>query len=112
MLLLLPLSSGVALAASSAMQLKPGSCHESTVMSQHDMNKYQMLQHNNQTVNTDPSTSCAACGACLLACHAFADFQSNVEPLIATAKQIVIFTPEIFISHISAPLLPPPLARA
>ncbi|MFZ1546263.1 MAG: DUF2946 domain-containing protein [Candidatus Nitrotoga sp.] len=102
MLLWLPLSSGSALAALSAMQLQPGSCHESTVMSQHD----------NQTANTDTSASCSACGGCLLACHDCVVFQSNIELLITTTKQIVTFTPEIFISHVSAPLLPPPLARA
>jgi len=112
MLLWLPLSSGSALAASLAMQLQPGSCHESGAMSQHAMNDHQMMQqHDDQTSPTDPSSACATCAVCHLACSGFAVAQSPVASLVATTMQIVTFKPEIFISHVSAPLLPPPLAR-
>lgn len=102
MLLWLPLSIGSALSASFAMQMQPGSCHESMVMSQHD----------NQAANTDTSAPCAACGVCLLVCHNFVVFQSNLDPLVTTTKQLIRFTLEIFISHVSAPLLHPPSTRA
>jgi len=119
MLLWLPLSSGSAVAASLAMQLPNGSCHESGAMSQHAMNDrqmmqqhdHQMMQHDDQTSPTDPSSACATCAVCHLACSGFAVAQSPVASLVATTMQIVTFKPEIFISHVSAPLLPPPLAR-
>jgi len=111
MLLWLPLSSGSAMAASLAMQLPNGSCHESGAMSQHAMNGHQMMQHDDQTSPTDPSSACATCAVCHLACSGFAVAQSPVASLVATTMQIVTFKPEIFISHVSAPLLPPPLAR-
>ncbi|MFA5372199.1 MAG: DUF2946 family protein [Sideroxydans sp.] len=102
MLLWLPLSSGSALAASLAMQFPTESCHESGMLSQHD----------DQAFNDDPSSACTSCGVCHLACNGSTVVQSSVASLVVTNGQIVTFMPEIFISHISAPLLPPPLARA
>ncbi len=111
MLLWLPLSSGSALAASLAMQLPSGSCHESGAMSQHAMNDHQM-SHDGKTLHHTPDSSCAACGVCHLACSGFILPQSELAAFVVPSAQIVTFMPETFISHVSAPLLPPPLVRA
>lgn len=102
MLLWLPLSAGSALAASLAMQMQAGGCHESATMA----------QHGNQTTPADPASACASCSVCHLACSGFTLVKPHVVALVATTAQIVTFMPEIFISHVSVPLLPPPLARA
>ena len=112
MLLWLPLSGGSALAASLAMQLQSGSCHESGAMAQHDMGEHQMLQHNNQAESANPSSACASCTVCHLACSGFSVAPSHSMQLAVATASTVTFMPEIFISHVSAPLLPPPLARA
>ena len=110
MLLWLPLSGGSALAASITMQLQPGSCHESTAMSQHEMSGHQMV-HDDSAMHDTSDSSCASCSVCHLACSGFI-LPSQPANLVASGAQIVTFSPKIFISHVSAPLLPPPLARA
>jgi len=110
LLLWLPLSSGSALAASIAMQLQPGSCHQSAAMSQHGMSGHQTV-HNDPVMHDTPDSSCASCSVCHLACSGFTPVPSHFASLVATTGQLVTFIPEIFVSQISAPLVPPPLAR-
>jgi len=111
MLLWLPLSGGNALAASLAMQLPNGSCHEAVAMSQHATGEHQPMQVNH-AMHDVPTAPCTACGICHLACSGFILPQLELAVLVAPSALIVTFIPEIFVSHISAPLLPPPLARA
>ncbi|NCN88662.1 MAG: DUF2946 domain-containing protein [Gallionella sp.] len=110
MLLWLPLSGGNAPAASLAMQLPNGSCHEAAAMS-HQATGEHPAAHDNHAAQDMPSTPCAACGICHLACSGFILPQFKLAVLVAPSALIVTFTPEIFISHVSAPLVPPPLAR-
>lgn len=146
LLLWLPLSSSSALAASLAMQLQNGNCHEAEIPAQPEMNGHQMMrphhhggedpsgaaatalhllpqstelasnvsavQHDDLAANTETSPACASCAVCHLACTGFVVSPSLAVALVAPTGEIITFQPEIFISHVSAPLLPPPLARA
>lgn len=116
MLLWLPLSSGSALAASLAMQLQQGECHESAEMmsmSHEDMMDHDMMQHEHEAMqaNNEGDSGCTACGVCHLACTAYLDTPVVAMQLAAPASQAVSSIPETFVSHLSAPLDPPPLAR-
>lgn len=116
MLLWLPLSSGSALAASLAMQLQQGECHESAEMmsmSHEDMMDHDMMQHDHEAMQaSDESNSgCTSCGVCHLACTAYLDTPVVAMQLFDSGSQAVSSIPETFVSHLSAPLVPPPLAR-
>ncbi len=131
MLLWLPLSSGSALAASLAMQLQQGECHESAEMMSmshedmldhdmldhdmmdHDMMQHDMMQHDHEAMQaSDESNSgCTSCGVCHLACTAYLDTPVVAMQLSNSGSQAVSSIPETFVSHLSAPLVPPPLAR-
>lgn len=115
MLLWLPLSGGSALAASLDMQLQPGDCHDpAMVMSQGDMDGHDMMHHDHGAmpapVTDDPGHT--SCGVCHLACTAYLDAPAVAVSPAVIASQAVAFIPEIFVSHLSAPLLPPPLVAA
>lgn len=114
MLLWLPLSLGNALAASLAMQLPQGTCHEAM-----DMDEHGMMAHHGPPVHEDApmqgsadDSGCTSCGICHLACAAWLDAPAVALQLAAVGSQTVRFLPEIFISHHSAPLVPPPLVAA
>ncbi len=116
MLLWLPLSSGSALAASLAMQLQQGECHESAEMmsmSHDDMMSHDMMQHDHEAmqVSDEGDSGCTSCGVCHLACTAYLDTPVVAMQLSAPASQAVSSISETFVSHLSAPLDPPPLAR-
>ena len=116
MLLWLPLSSGSALAASLAMQLQQGECHESSEMmsmSHDDMMSHDMMQHDHEAmqVSDEGDSGCTSCGVCHLACTAYLDTPVVAMQLSAPASQAVSSISETFVSHLSAPLDPPPLAR-
>ncbi|MFA6120696.1 MAG: DUF2946 domain-containing protein [Sideroxydans sp.] len=116
MLLWLPLSSGSALAASLAMQLQQGECHESAEMmnmSHEDMMDHDMMQddHVAMQASNDGDSGCTSCGVCHLACTAYLDTPVVAMHLTETGSQAVSSIPETFVSHLSAPLDPPPLAR-
>ena len=117
MLLWLPIFTGSALAATIAMQLQQGSCHETAAMS--DMGsamEMDMSEHPAHDVDTpvtadEQSASCSACGICHLACTGYLAV-SDVE-WVATQTAARDATPYLvsFVSFSSAPLDPPPLAR-
>ena len=119
MLLWLPLFSGNALAATISMQQAQGGCHEATAsqtmpdmdMSM-DMNEHH--QHHGEMPSTadEHSPSCSACGVCHLACTGYLAVPS-VE-LVALQTTVRESTPYLVVFHsfTSAPLVPPPLARA
>ena len=109
MLLWLPLSSGSALAASLAMQLQQGECHESAEMM--SMSHDDMMDHEAMQTSDAGDSSCTACGVCHLACTVYLDTPVVAMKLAAPASQAVSSIPETFVSHLSAPLDPPPLAR-
>ncbi len=116
MLLWLPLSSGSALAASLAMQLQQGECHESAEMmttSHDDMMDHDMMQHDHEAMQAsdEGDSGCMSCGVCHLACTAYLDTLVVAMQMAAPASQAVSSIPETFVSHLSAPLDPPPLAR-
>lgn len=112
MLLWLPLFSGSALAATISMQMPQGSCHEeasSQTMPGMDMGEHH--QHHGETPTTDEhSPSCSA--VCHLACTGYlampgAELVAAVEAARDNTPYLVLFQ-----SVTSAPLVPPPLARA
>jgi hypothetical protein len=116
MLLWLPLTSGSALAASLAMQLQQGECHESAemmTMSHDDMMDHDMMQHDHEAMQAsdDGDASCASCSVCHMACTAYLDAPMVAMQLVETGSQAVSSISKTFVSHLSAPLDPPPLAR-
>ncbi len=115
MLLWLPLSSGSALAASLGMQLQQGECHDSAMMmdmSHGDMGEHHMMNHDDMQASNDDSSMGSSCSICHLACTAFLDVPAVNMQLAETGSQAVSFIPETFVSHLSAPLDPPPLVTA
>jgi membrane protease subunit (stomatin/prohibitin family) len=115
MLLWLPLSSGSALAASMSMQLQRGGCMETATMqsmAHEDMAGHH--QHHEQApaaADTQDNT-CNDCGVCHLACTGYLAVPST-EVVAAQATELET-TPYLVVFHsfTSAPLVPPPLARA
>lgn len=115
MLLWLPLSSGSALAASIGMQLQQGECHDSTMMmdmSLGDMADHHMMHMDDMQSSADDSTQCSSCSICHLACTAFLDAPAVAVQVVETGSQAVRSQSETFVSHLSAPLDPPPLVAA
>lgn len=115
MLLWLPLSSGSALAASIGMQLQQGECHDSAMMmdmSHGDMGEHHMMNHDDMQASSDETATGSSCSICHLACTAFLDAPAIAMQLAETGSQAVGSIPETFVSHLSAPLDPPPLVAA
>jgi len=119
LLLWLPLFGASAVAESLAMQLRHGDCHEPSApapMAHHemmDMADHHAMQHDMtmQTAADDDASSCTSCGICHIACSAFLapDFATHSA---ANGSEAVPGMPVRFVSHLSAPLDPPPLVRA
>ena len=113
MLLWLPVFTGNAFAASITMLMPQSCCPDATAaasmshgtmnmdMGGHDMHHGEMssAQDNHDT-----------CGVCHLACSGFIAMPVVAVHLVAADTQTITFLPEIFVSHHSAPLDPPPLA--
>ncbi|MDD2700660.1 MAG: DUF2946 family protein [Sideroxydans sp.] len=115
MLLWLPLSSGSALAASLGMQLQQGECHDSSMMmdmSHDDMGEHHMMHQDSAQTSDDTASSCSACSVCHLACSGYIAVAPTSAQILEATSQVIAFLPESFTSHITAPLLPPPLVRA
>lgn len=121
MLLWLPLSGGNALAASLAMQLQQGECHPAAATMAHEdmadhhgmMMDHQMPSHDHAAMQADDDTSnCTSCGVCHLACSAYLHAPAVALPLEKAVSRAVPATAAHFVSHTSAPLLPPPLVAA
>ena len=116
LLLWLPLFSASAVAESLAMQLQRGDCHESSEMmmsmSHDDMMDHGMMHHEAMQASVDDESSCTSCAICHVACSAFVDAPVVAMDLIETGSQPVRSIPETFVSHLSAPLDPPPLVAA
>ncbi|MDD5471835.1 MAG: DUF2946 family protein [Sideroxydans sp.] len=115
LLLWLPLFSASAVAESLAMQLQRGDCHESSemmTMSHDDMMDHGMMHHEAMQSSEDDGSSCTSCAICHVACSAFLDAPVVAMELFETGSQPVRSTPETFVSHLSAPLDPPPLVAA
>lgn len=104
----LPLFSGSAMAASVAMQMHAGHSQDA-MMSDCDMDDMDMSAHSD--VADEHAPACDSCAVCHLACTAYLSVPEieNIAVQIAASD----ITPYLltFSSHISAPLLPPPLAR-
>ncbi|MBA3024024.1 MAG: DUF2946 domain-containing protein [Gammaproteobacteria bacterium] len=116
LLLWLPLFSASAVAESLAMQMQRGDCHESSEMmmsmSHDDMMDHGMMQHETMQASNEEESSCTSCAICHVACSAFLDAPVVAMELFETGSQPVRSTPETFVSHLSAPLDPPPLVAA
>lgn len=116
MLLWLPISGGNAVAASLAMQMQQGECdsaHESHAMAMHDgMDHHPMMQHEQPAQSADDGSNCNGCGVCHLACSGYFAAPAMALPLLTTGSQPVIAESVNFTSHITPPLVPPPLAAA
>ncbi len=112
MLLWLPLSSGSALAATVSMQLAQG--HEATSQAMSDMDmSMDMDEHCHEMPATDEhGPSCSSCGVCHLACTGY--LAVPAVAMVAVQSAAREDTPYLvsFRSYTSAPLVPPPLARA
>jgi hypothetical protein len=115
MLLLLPLSTGSALAASVAMQMQQGECHEALAtmpMSHAGMDEHQMHHDAASPAADDNTASCSACGICHLACTGYLAVPgSAISGSATTARDDTPYL-LVFNSVTTTPLLPPPLARA
>ncbi len=115
LLLWLPLFNGSALAASVSMQQQGGACHEavaSQTISHEAMGEHHQ-HHGEMPATTDEQTpSCSSCGVCHLACTGYLAVPS--AQLVAVQAAISEVTPYLVVFHsvTSAPLVPPPLARA
>lgn len=115
MLLWLPLFNGSALAASVSMQQQGGACHEavaSQAISQEAMGEHHQ-HHGEMPATADEQTpSCSSCGVCHLACTGYLAVPS--AQLVAVQAATSEVTPYLVAFHsvTSAPLVPPPLARA
>ena len=115
-----PLFSGNALAAHVAMQLGSGHCQVAAVQQdlqqshQHaahqtrtDANQIQTGQHHAQQ-----SAPCNDCGVCHLACCGYITAVTLDMAEVQSATQVFPHFSTAFQSYTSAPLDPPPLARA
>lgn len=115
MLLWLPIFTGSALAASVSMQLQRGTCHEAAApmtMSHEDMGEHHQHHSEAPTLADQQDTSCSACGICHLACTGYLIApNAGTATEQATSLEITPFL-VVFSSFTSAPLVPPPLARA
>lgn len=120
LLLWLPLFGASAVAESLAMQLQRGDCHEQAApaaMAHHDHEMMDMADHHamqhDMTMQAadDDASSCTACGICHIACSAFL-VPAFAAHSAASGSQAVPGMPVHFVSHLSAPLDPPPLARS
>jgi len=112
MLLWLPLFSGSALAASISMQLQRG-CHEAAAqaMAHEEMGDHH--QHHGEPAAADEqSPSCNACGVCHLACTGYLAVPGAELVIVQAAVREITPYLVAFHSFTSAPLVPPPLARA
>lgn len=115
LLLWLPLFSASAVAESLAMQLQRGDCHESSemmTMSHDDMMDHGMMHHEAMQMDDSDDGTCSSCAICHIACSAFLGAPIVAMQSIEVDSQPVGFTPEHFVSHLSAPLDPPPLVAA
>jgi hypothetical protein len=117
MMLWLPLFSGSALAASVTMQMPSSHCHDEAMSMTQEMDMAGMdmseHQHSEMAAAADEhDPSCSACGVCHLACTGYLAVP-GVE-MAAVQNSTREITPYLvsFRSFTSAPLLPPPLARA
>lgn len=115
MLLWLPLFSGSALAASVSMQLQHGGCHEAAAsqgMSHEDMDEHHQHHGAMPATADDQCPAGGACGLCHLACTGYLAVPGAELVAVQTAAREVIPYLVVFHSFTSAPLVPPPLARA
>ena len=116
MLLWLPISGGSAMAASLAMQLQQGECgaaHESHAMAMHEgMDHQHMMHHDQPPQSADDDSNCNGCGVCHLACSGYFAAPAMALSVLATGSQPVVAESVRFTSHITTPLVPPPLAAA
>lgn len=119
MLLWLPVFTGSALAASVPMLLPHGGCNEagmSQAMSGEtmdmEMDEHHMHRGEMPAPADEHSPSCNSCGVCHLACTGYLA-APGVEMVAVqiTASEITPYL-VVFNSFASAPLVPPPLARA
>lgn len=120
----LPLFSGNALAASIAMQFMGGDCHVAQLDTHHvhhDSTIHQHMQHAEFQVgqsqqhdyqDDQQNSSRKDCGVCQLACCGFMATVAIEVAEIKPAAQLFALSSTQFQSFYSAPLVPPPLARA
>ncbi len=114
MLLWLPLFTGSALAAAVSMQMQQSGCHEAAMAQ--TMTHATMAQHHHHeeapTTADEHSPSCSTCGVCHLACTGYLSVTGAAIVAAATNSREVTPYLVAFHSVTTAPLLPPPLARA
>ena len=111
MLLWLPLFSGNTLAATVSMQMQQGDCHEVTAAQ--EMQHQNMGGHHGMSAAADDqSPACNACDICHLACAGYLAVPGTEMVTVQTSARET--TPYLVVLHsfTSAPLVPPPLARA
>lgn len=111
MLLWLPLFSGNTLAATVSMQMQQGDCHESAASQ--EMQHQNMGGHHEMSATADDqSPACNACDICHLACAGYLAVPSTEMVTVQTSAREATPYLLVFHSFTSAPLVPPPLARA
>lgn len=110
MLLWLPLFSGNTLAATVSMQMQQGDCHE--VAALQEMQHQNMGGHHEMSAADEQSTACNACDICHLACAGYLAVPGREMLTVQTSARETTPYLLVFHSFTSAPLVPPPLARA
>ena len=113
LLLWLPVFTGNALATSIIMQMPVGHCHDDSMqMDDMDIGGMDMGSPLMADAADEHNPSCNACAVCHLACTAYLAVP-DVE-MVAVQTSALETTPYLvdFHSHISTPLLPPPLVHA
>lgn len=116
LLLWLPLFSVHALASSISMQMQQGGCDDAATMQvmAHDGMGEHPMHHGEMPAAADESNPvCNDCGLCHLACTGYLAVP-DVELVAALPTTALDTTPYLVVlhSHISVPLVPPPLAHA
>lgn len=110
MLLWLPVFTGSALAATVSMQLPQAACHEASA--HEDMGEQHQHHGDPSPIADEHTPSCNACGVCHLACTGYmAAPELEMSEIQASTRESTPYLVAIH-SFTSAPLVPPPLARA
>ena len=115
MLLWLPVFTGNALAASIAMQMPQGECHETSAMQpmpHNNMGEHHMHHGEMPAPADEHNPSCSACGVCHLACTGYLAVPCVTMAAVQTSARETTPYLVAFRSVTSVPLLPPPLVRA
>ncbi|MBK9160724.1 MAG: DUF2946 domain-containing protein [Nitrosomonadales bacterium] len=117
----LPLFSGNAMAVSAVMQAQDGDCHPAVAQpgkhpaegsSQHAHHALAATDGLPEGAGDQHDPSCDNCGVCHIACTGYLGVPAVAMELFDPGSRVVHPIAVNFVSHLSAPLDPPPLVIA